>query len=228
MQTITEARTNRPNVHIAYEQAPQLYHSRVAQLVVKHTGNSPNVLDIGCGVGHTLSEIKKRKPRCRLVAADIDDTVLAITQEHAQVDETIQIGSVEDLFDGDRRYDAIIFSHVLEHTQRPVEIVRGLTEMLSVDGVLVLAVPNPVRLDVIVGNVVRRHYVNRGHVFTWDRSHWMNFLDNIVGARVLEYSQDFFPIPFLQRATVLRPIQVRLASVFPWFAFSNIAVVSRK
>jgi len=222
---IEESYQNRPNVHISYQQKMRPYHKKVAELVVKYAKDSATVLDIGCGIGHTLVEIQKRNPNLQLTAADIDDTTLAITKERIQDVQTIKIDSVEDLFGTGRYYDVIVMSHVLEHTYRPLDNVHGLVNMLQPDGILILAVPNPVRLAVFIGNIFKIHYVNRGHVYAWDRSHWMNFLENIAGVDVIEYSQDFFPLPVLNRIGFVRSIEIWLGTLFPWLSFSNIAVI---
>ena len=222
---IEESCNNRPNVHISYNQPIQPYHRKVAELVAKYAKESATVLDIGCGVGHTLAEIRRRKQDLKLTAADIDDTTLSITKERVQIEGTLKINSIEDLFGSGLNYDVIVLSHVLEHTYSPLDIVRGLINMLQPNGVLILAVPNPVRLSVFLGNILKKHYVNRGHVYAWDRSHWMNFLENIAGLDVIEYSQDFFPLPKLHRFRLVRIVEVWLAQKLPWLAFSNIAVI---
>ena len=223
---IEEMYRKRENVHISYTQPLNPCHEKVAELICKYSNDNDKLLDIGCGVGHTLSEVNKRKPSLNLFAADIDDTTLAITKENVPLEESFKITTVEDLFDQGLNFDVIIMSHVLEHTRRPLDVLEGLVEMVKPKGIVILAVPNPVRLQVFVGNIIKKHYVNRGHVYAWDRSHWINFLENIAGLNVIEYSQDFFPLPLRSKLRfVIGPIEQFLARVFPWLAFSNIAVI---
>jgi|GEM_PF-1289061 len=216
----------RGNIHIGYEQTIKPYHQKIAELVVKYTSESATVLDIGCGVGHILSEINRRNPNLKLFAADIDKTTLNITQNRTKIEKTIKIDSIENLFESDSTYDAIVLSHVLEHTHNPLDNVKSMMGMLKPGGILVLAVPNPVRLPVILGNLTQKHYVNRGHIYAWDRSHWINFLENIAQLDVIEYSQDFFPIPILTKLQFMKPVEIMLGQIFPWLTFSNIAAIS--
>ena len=93
---------------------------------------------------------------------------------------------------------------------------------------LVVAVPNPVRLNNVINAVLRRHYANPGHRFSWDRSHWINFLENVMGLEVLEYVADYVPVlPLIERIPGVLGLETALARILPWLAFSNIAVVRR-
>ncbi len=219
------ARDSRKNIHIAYDQHINACHRVVSKLVVKYCTANGQVLDIGCGVGHILSEISKNAPNLILNAADIDDNTLDITDSRVNLANRIKIETVEDLFERKEKYDAIVLSHVLEHTFCPLDIIKEIIKMLYPGGVLVVAVPNPVRLSVFIGNMSKRHYVNRGHVYAWDRSHWINFLENIAKLDVQEYSQDWFPLPRLHRFSLGRSLELWLAKKYPWLAFSNIAVI---
>lgn len=221
----SSARDDRTNIHIGYDQQVNQCHRTVSDLVVKYCVPNGRVLDIGCGVGHILSETYKKAPSLELNAADIDNNTLDITQSRVELAGRIKIDSVEDLFVSKQQYDAIVLSHVLEHTFRPLDVIKGIVEMLKPGGVLVVAVPNPVRLSVFLGNMSKRHYVNRGHVYAWDRSHWVNFLENIAKLDVVEYSQDKFPLRRLQRFAFGQSLELWLARKYPWLAFSNIAVV---
>lgn len=215
------------SVHIPYNQTPRPYHLVVAGLVGKHAVREGTVLDIGCGVGHCMAAVRAARPDLRLFAADIDTECLRITHERARLDGQIVVGDVADLFGRTESYDVIVMSHSLEHMFSPVYTVREVLRMLKPSGVLVLAVPNPVRPSVILSNLRRKKAVNLGHVVAWDRSHWMNFIEVILGLRALEYAEDYFQIPFNlgDRWRWVRWIEFRLVRLLPWFSMSNIVVV---
>ena len=122
--------------------------------------------------------------------------------------------------------------HSLEHMKSPVHACEQALRLLKDGGFLILAVPNPVRPDVIFGNIFKRHYVNKGHVYSWDKSHWKNFLENILSFNVVEYENDTVYIFGKLRAikffrVVLRPLEIILCKMLPWFCFSNIAVIKK-
>jgi 2-polyprenyl-3-methyl-5-hydroxy-6-metoxy-1,4-benzoquinol methylase len=213
------------SVHIDYNAKSEPYHEVIADLVCDFIKDGASVLDIGCGLGYTISEIKKRKPKLKITAADIDRECLRITKQKTDLDKMIHLRAIEDLFTIPLKFDAIIMSHVLEHLYRPVDTILEIFKMLNSGGRLVLAVPNPVRPYVIISNFIKKHYVNRGHVYAWDRSHWKNLIENILHADVLCYSQDFVELPLLHRFHFIRQFEKSLANILPWFAFSNIAVI---
>ena len=127
-------------------------------------------------------------------------------------------------------YDTCIMSHVLEHLPCPMEAVQDIFSVLRPGGHLILAVPNPVSPVVILDNIRRRPRVNPGHLQTWDRAHWMNFLENRLGVEVVEYASDevrIFPVRWKRKMKFMGSIHVGLARVLPWFSFSHVAVIRR-
>ena len=215
------------SVHIPYDQSPQPYHKAVADLVSRYCAEAAVTLDIGVGVGHCLALIQTKRPDLELVAADIDANCLAITATRAKLSRSLLINDVEELLDDVPRYDCVILSHSLEHMLEPARVVRGVLKTIRPGGVLILAVPNPVRPDIIISNLFRKKNVNLGHVYAWDRSHWMNFLEEILQLQVVQYAEDYFQFPFRlsRRFPVLHPLEQALVRAFPWFSMSNIAVI---
>ena len=209
----------RKNIHIPYDLKLRPYHTVIANLISKYCKNNPSIIDIGCGVGHTLKEIEKKIPEATLTAVDIDEDCLEITAKRVPV-QKIHIDKIEDIYSLSSEYDVVIMSHSLEHMYNPAETLKNIVrQILKPDGILVLAVPNPVRLQVILFNLIKRNYVNKGHVVCWDRSHFMNFLENILSFNVLCYKGDYFRLPFSHKFFFLRPIELFLAKIFPWFSF---------
>jgi 2-polyprenyl-3-methyl-5-hydroxy-6-metoxy-1,4-benzoquinol methylase len=215
------------NIHIRYDQVAKPYHLVVARLMCRYAPPNASVLDIGCGVGHCLVEIRRLRPDIRLVAADIDKNCLDLTDSRVGLDGRLLISAVEDLFGRGGDYDGVIMSHSLEHMQAPVTVAREVAKLIRQGGVLILAVPNPVRLTVMISNLRRRRNVNRGHVMAWDRSHWMNFIENILGFDVIEYAEDYFQLPFKwgERIPGARAVELKLVRWFPWFSMSNIVAL---
>ena len=169
-------------------------------------------------------------PDLRIDVADAYPACIEATANHGNVNRTFLIDEIG--FDVasvvSPEYDIAIMSHVLEHLVFPAKALEDVFSVLRPGGVIVVAVPNPVRPSVFLSNLFKFHYVNRGHVHCWDRSHWQNFLERIMGYEVLEYSTDFVQLPFCTRFSALRTAGEVMVKVAPWWGFSNIAVITRR
>lgn len=218
------------SVHLRYDQPVLPYHHAVAGAAARHLPPGGRVLDVGCGVGHTLALLGRARPDARLHALDGDPRCLAATRDRVDA-VTARPGDIEELLADPLPWpvDQVLLSHVLEHSRRPADLVERLVDQLPVTGTLVVAVPNTARPTVTVKSALRRDDVNRGHVYSWDRSHWMNFLERILGLDVVEYVPDHVPIaPERYRRRWPAPIgrvEAAAARALPWWTFSNIAVV---
>lgn len=212
--------------HILYNQNAMPYHRVVAELVCRHVGDEASVLDIGCGVGHTLVDISRMKPAIMITACDIDPNCLEITGQRVSLHRKIHVASSDEIFNMPLKFDAVIMSHSLEHMRSPVDAVQKALNMVNSGGVLVLAVPNLGCSQGILFNLLRKRWVNRGHVCGWDRSHWMVFLEDILKLQVVCYAEDY--CRFVVSNRLSRPIETFLVRLFPWFSESNIAVVRKE
>lgn len=218
------------SVHLPEDHVLTEYHRVLARLVVKHTPETGRVLDIGAGLGHMLNLVRQESPSLELHAADIYEGCL--DQVRANVpDATIHTITTDPVSVADlpqRDFDTCIMSHTLEHTFSPLDSLKAALSVLKPEGKLVLAVPNPVRPQVILGAALRFDYVNRGHVCCWDKSHWKNFLERIAKVDVVEYAHDdvrLAPLRLSHRLAPVRFVERNLAKVLPWMSTSNIAVV---
>lgn len=220
------------NVHIGMANKAQIlpYHKLIAKLAIKHSKDGDKILDIGCGRGQLPAQISKTGGR-DLYVADAFQVCLDETSASADVKGAFLIGEKE--FDIDKKitggpYNMVIMSHVLEHLPYPIEAIQKIQTLTKPGGIIILAVPNPVRPNILISNMFKRHYVNRGHIHAWDMSHWRNFLENINDLNVVEYAHDFIQIPGCYRLPVLQQVGQGLASIVPWWSFSNIAIIRHK
>jgi 2-polyprenyl-3-methyl-5-hydroxy-6-metoxy-1,4-benzoquinol methylase len=120
--------------------------------VYRNDGNAPlidlldagvrQILDVGCGAGDNAELVKVRYPSCE---------VHGITNSAAEADiakgrmASCRVWDIESAIPRDliaMRFDAIIFSHVLEHLRDPGSVVNTLSQLLLSRGVVLIAVPN--------------------------------------------------------------------------------------
>ena len=218
------------SIHIPYDMKLRPYHKVVAEKAIKLLPQNGSVLEVGCGVGITLAIIRKHRPDVRIIAADIDNECLRLTKERVSDADAVRIHENNSFTELGNNFDLVIASHVVEHLKNPYESMMQFMEMLKPGGHLIVAVPNPVRPNIFFGNILRKDYVNRGHVYAWDRSHWINFLERILQLHVIEYPVDFIPVfPFSKFTGQpwARNLQMAFAKVIPWWSFSNMAVIRK-
>ncbi len=98
------------------------------------------VLEIGCGSGMLLREIKKRG--AKITGCEIDRKSCEIANETlgANIISNIQVS--EFLDKNSHKFDLIAMSHVLEHFQNPVKILKQLRSAIEENGTLLIVVPN--------------------------------------------------------------------------------------
>jgi 2-polyprenyl-3-methyl-5-hydroxy-6-metoxy-1,4-benzoquinol methylase len=221
------------NVHVSLKESVGALprHKVIARLAVKY-GGSGAYLDIGCGLGDIPALVRKLEPGAAISVADAYQRCLDATVRKVPNLTASYLLSETD-FRPDTvikdRFEVVTMSHVLEHLHDPISGLRSVLQLLKPGGFLILAVPNPSRPQVLITNIWRKHYVNRGHAFAWDPSHWRNFLERIVRLNVVEYATDVVGLfPGRVGRVVESTVGVHLARVVPWWGFSNIAVISAR
>lgn len=104
---------------------------------------SLRVLDVGCGNGSQLAVPLARRDGFHVTGIDPD--VRSI--EHARrlagqcANATFECGRVENLADS-VKFDVVILSEVLEHLERPAEMLAAGASRMNKKGILIVTVPN--------------------------------------------------------------------------------------
>lgn len=97
-----------------------------------------NILELGCGSGATLVELKKRKIAKYIAGIDIIDM-----NQKALLDKFILANVDTDEIDLPHDFfDVIICADVLEHLQDPWTVVKKLRYYLKNDGYIIASIPN--------------------------------------------------------------------------------------
>lgn len=101
----------------------------------KSNKESKRVLDVGCGDGTFLNAAQKRGWQIagtELNAGRFKDSALEIYEDLSDVKATF----------GANSFDAVTMWHTLEHFKNPREVLETAFELLTSDGILLVAVPN--------------------------------------------------------------------------------------
>lgn len=114
----------------------------VHALVGHATISGMRVLEVGCGLGYFTRELLRWGP-ATLTAVDISPTLVEkLAASNPQIEclvaDALDLGSTL----GDRQFDIILSSEVIEHTPDPRQAFAQMAEHLAPGGRLVLSVPN--------------------------------------------------------------------------------------
>jgi len=122
-----------------------------------HPGS--NVLDVGCGIGLFLNELKSMGFH-NLEGIDFSEKAVKIVNKNGI---TCHLGTFLDFVKENRSYDLIVMNNYLEHTTNPLSELKKAHGLLKDKGVLLGEIPNFDSLDRIIfgrfwgGNHVPRH-----------------------------------------------------------------------
>jgi predicted TPR repeat methyltransferase len=185
------------------------------------------ILDLGCGRGEFL-EYAVANGISLLEGVDFDPVCVKMSSEYAPC-HLADINRLDEVLDN-KHYDLIVASHVLEHLQDPKSTIEKL---LPFTKYFIIAVPNPLRPNVIFNAMKRYNYSNLGHYYAWDRSHFTMFIKKC-GLEIIDYYVDDVRLPSnrvlntLRRRNILGALEKNiLAKLFPYFATSLIVLCSK-
>ena len=95
------------------------------------------VLDIGCGFGETLGYHKARG--CEVFGVEADDNISRVAEKHGF---SVNVGLFDPANYPDAYFDYVTMDQVIEHVQNPIEVLRGVAQVLKSGGKLILSLPN--------------------------------------------------------------------------------------
>jgi SAM-dependent methyltransferase len=115
-----------------------LVHRSRIRSIERLLGGTGSVLDIGCGPGVLINQMRSRGWRVRGTerspsAAQQARDVFHLDVSAVDVDQLVAAGAT---------FDAVVLWHVAEHLHAPGKTVRGIAHLLRPGGVLLIAVPN--------------------------------------------------------------------------------------
>jgi 2-polyprenyl-3-methyl-5-hydroxy-6-metoxy-1,4-benzoquinol methylase len=97
-----------------------------------------SILDIGCGLGFFLSGLNNN-----YIKHGIESSKFATDFAKKNFSEINIINGVyQDIKNFNKKFDIIMFYHVIEHLQNPPEAIKYIKEHLKKDGILIVGTPN--------------------------------------------------------------------------------------
>jgi 2-polyprenyl-3-methyl-5-hydroxy-6-metoxy-1,4-benzoquinol methylase len=200
------------------------------------TGNvaGKRILDIGAGGGGIGRAIRPEHPE-KLVAVEIDTRSHSVLQECYDV-VTTDIAPVSDL-----RFDWIVLLDVLEHLPKPFDYLKGLRDLMSPQGKILISVPNVAHWSVrfplfFLGSFEYQALgiMDGSHLQFFSRKGFMRLCKSLPRTEISELSASIEPFElalprYLSDNCIYRgllPVRHRLACFLPGlFAYQHLAVL---
>jgi SAM-dependent methyltransferase len=124
---------------LAHEDARNALWQRRIQMMSRY-GRHGRLLDVGTGIGQFLNAARD--------GYEVEGTELSARAVEIAKDKyglRIHWGALEDIDFQERRFEVITLFHVLEHVHDPRALLSRCRELLSRDGIIVMAIPNEIR-----------------------------------------------------------------------------------
>lgn len=100
------------------------------------------LLDVGCGAGNNADLIRSRYPDCQVFGITRSATEARLAERYVTRCWVCDIENEVPAELTRQSFDALIFSHVLEHFRDPASVLGSLVPSLRTGGELLIAVPN--------------------------------------------------------------------------------------
>lgn len=109
-------------------------HNQVLYVPFVENGH---LLDVGCGNGSAMIELKRRG--WKVTGTDFDDNALYNARRNGL---EVHLGDLKTINFPDASFDAILLSHVIEHVPNPIETLKECHRILKPNGRLIAITPN--------------------------------------------------------------------------------------
>lgn len=111
---------------------------------INDIGNAKKtILEIGCGPGHLIEKLGSLGHE--VYGIEINEIAIIEAKTRDLKVLNLQIEEYCSHF-GRNFFDIIIFFHVLEHLEKPIEFLNEINKLLTLDGRILFSVPNPNRI----------------------------------------------------------------------------------
>ena len=132
-----------------FKKDPFSSHKRMADCIFDEKCQS--ILDVGCNRGQLLKALDDWKGE--IWGIDKNEEVLNVVKD--KYSKVILMDVCREGFHHQKKFDAIVFGDILEHTEEPEKVVKNFLPNLAKNGIVIISVPNVanwiIRLLLLVG-----------------------------------------------------------------------------
>ena len=170
-------------------------------------GESPSIVDVGCGDGDLLTFVATILPKAHLTGVDISEEQIAVNaRQHPEIAfATFDAGGDDFPSELGRKFDIVLSCEVIEHVADDEKFINNVLNLLKPGGILLLTT--------ISGQLYRLDKEILGHFRSYDRAAICTRLES-KGVSAREAYNTGFPIFSLQK---------RLVNIFYNFVIKTVA-----
>jgi SAM-dependent methyltransferase len=198
--------------------------------------NQPIILDIGCGRGELMSQLKDQL-NAQVYGTDIDQVCIELSSQYGKTFYYDMDKKSDALIkEYKNTFDLVICSHVLEHLKCPYDAMKSICTISK--KYIIIAVPNPHFMLNNLNILLLRRFkkANLGHYYSWDGLHLVQFLEGQLGLKIEKWTSDcvtFIPWKkmrfFFARMGLLTILDGKiLPKLFPFASESLIALCCKQ
>lgn len=118
-----------------------MHRGRLNQLLPLIPINTKKLLEIGCGGGHLIQKVFSNNPDIKIMGVDKSKEATDTTKEKCKEAEIIT-ADISTYDFGERKFDTIICTEVLEHIENYGLVIKKMEKLLEKGGTLILSFPN--------------------------------------------------------------------------------------
>jgi SAM-dependent methyltransferase len=191
-------------------------YRRLVNRFTRKDGENFSVLEVGCGPGYLLHLLERWYPNCCLFGVDYDDRLLKFARLKAPSAYPIR-ANAEQMPWGKNSFDVVIALHLVEHLYHPVRFLEQVSDVLQVEGILIIATPNPSGLG---AQIMKKDWEGwrHDHISLRPPRKWRGMLEQLgfeqlySGTTLLSGVPLFRKLPFC----LLNYVPLLLFGTFPW------------
>lgn len=122
-----------------------LQKMRETAVWLKNLSNAKRVIDVGCGDGGYLSIFKNLG--CQVYGTEFDSRTEEICRNKGITMLQGGIMPLLDEFEGQEKFDLVIFTEVIEHINNPLDVIENISRLLRKGGLMYITTPNFASLE---------------------------------------------------------------------------------